>query len=54
MHELHRWMNDQFDQRLVEPNSAVGQALQSHVDEVKVTPALWLPWNYREQLAHTG
>ncbi|MBP6483979.1 MAG: IS66 family transposase [Rhodoferax sp.] len=128
MQELHRWMNDQFDQRLVEPNSALGQALryflnhwsgltlflrkagtpldnniveralkrairhrnnslfykttngaqvgdiymslihtcalchvnpfeylqalQIHVDQAKATPALWLPWNYREQLAH--
>lgn len=30
------------------------QALHSHVDEVKATPALWLPWNYTGQLAATG
>ena len=130
MHELHRWMNDQFDQRLVEPNSALGQALryflnhwsgltlflrkagapldnniveralkrairhrnnslfykttngaevgdiymslihtcalchvnpfeylqalQIHADAVTFSPALWLPWNYSEQLARTG
>ena len=27
------------------------QALQIHVDQVTATPALWLPWNYPEQLA---
>ena len=26
------------------------QALQRHVREVLATPALWLPWNYHEQL----
>ena len=28
MQDLHRWMLDQFEQRLVEPNSALGQALR--------------------------
>ena len=130
MQDLHRWMGERFDQRLVEPNGALGQALSyflnhwsgltlflrkagaaidnnlveralkrairhrrnslfyktakgaevgdiymslihtcalchinpfeylqalhSHVDEVKATPALWLPWNYTGQLAATG
>ena len=130
MHDLHQWMNEQFDKRLVEPNSALGgalryllnhwsgltlflrkagapldnnicerglkrailhrknsmfyktskgaavgdiymslihtcalcrvnpfeylQALQIHVDQVTATPALWLPWNYREPLAAAG
>lgn len=27
MDELHRWMTEQFDQRLVEPNSGLGKAL---------------------------
>jgi hypothetical protein len=130
LHDLHRWINEQFDQRLVEPNSGLGQALryflkhwsgltlflrqagapldnniverslkrairhrnnslfyktpngaqtgdiymslihtcalgqvnpfeylqalQLHVEEVQATPALWLPWNYREQLKPTG
>ena len=30
------------------------QALQIHVEKVKATPALWLPWNYTGQLAATG
>ena len=30
------------------------QALHLHVDAAQATPALWLPWNYREQLAGTG
>jgi transposase len=126
MQDLQRWMNEQLDQRLVEPNSGLGQALrymlahwsgltlflrqagapldnniceralkrairhrknsmfyktlkgaqvgdiymslistcelcavnpfsylqalQRHVREVMATPALWLPWNYHEQL----
>ncbi len=28
MHSLHRWMSDQFAQRKVEPNGALGQALR--------------------------
>ena len=28
MDELHRWMNEQFERRLVEPNSALGEALR--------------------------
>lgn len=28
MDGLHRWMNEQFEQRLVEPNSGLGKALQ--------------------------
>jgi transposase len=28
MQALHQWMNEQFDQRLVEPNSGLGQALR--------------------------
>jgi transposase len=27
------------------------QALQAHVKKVEATAALWMPWNYREQLA---
>jgi hypothetical protein len=130
LHDLQRWINEQFDQRRVEPNSGLGQALryflkhwsgltlflrqagapldnniveralkrairhrnnslfyktpngaqagdiymslihtcalgqvnpfeylqalQLHVEEVQATPALWLPWNYREQLKPTG
>lgn len=130
LHDLHRWMNEQFDQHRVEPNSGLGQALryflkhwsgltlflrqagapldnniverslkrairhrnnslfyktsngaqvgdiymslihtcalgqvnpfeylqalQLHVEEVRATPALWLPWNYREQLKPAG
>lgn len=130
MQDLHQWMNVQFDKRLVEPNSALGQALRyllNHwsgltlflrkagapldnnicerglkrailhrknsmfykttngaevgdiymslihtcalcrvnpfeylqalliqVDAVKATPALWLPWNYQEQLSSSG
>ena len=30
------------------------QALQIHVDDVRAGPALWLPWNYREQLARAA
>ena len=30
------------------------QALQVHVGEVQATPALWLPWNYQEQLNPSG
>ena len=26
------------------------QALQIHVQDVVARPALWMPWNYREQL----
>ena len=127
MQELHKWMNEQFEQRKVEPNSGLGramnymikhwseltlflrkagapldnnvveralkrairhrknslfyatlkgaevgdiymslihscelsdvnpfaylQALHSHAQDVLKTPALWMPWNYREQLA---
>ena len=130
MQELHRWMTDQFEQRLVEPNSALGQALrymlkhwsgltlflhkagapldnnlveralkrailhrknsmfyktrkgaeigdiymslihtcglcrvnpfeylqalQIHAHDVQTRAALWLPWNYREQLARAA
>lgn len=130
MQDLHRWMTDQFEQRLVEPNSALGQALrymikhwsgltlflhkagapldnnvveralkrailhrknsmfyktcrgaevgdiymslihtcalcrvnpfeylqalQIHVDAVTAGPALWMPWNYGEQLARAA
>jgi transposase len=126
MQELHKWMNEQFEQRLVEPNSGLGramnymikhwseltlflrkagapldnniveralkrairhrknslfyktpkgaevgdiymslihtcqlgdvnpfeylQALQIHAQAVMTTPALWMPWNYHEQL----
>lgn len=126
MHALQTWMNEQFEQRHVEPNSGLGQALryllkhwsgltlflrkagapldnniceralkrailhrknsmfyktrngaevgdiymslihtcalcrvnpfeylqalQIHVQAVQTRPALWLPWNYREQL----
>jgi transposase len=126
MQDLQRWMREQFEQRLVEPNSGLGaglrymlnhwegltlflrqagapldnnicertlkrairhrknsmfyktlkgaeigdiymslistcelcavnpfkylQALQRHASEVMATPALWLPWNYHEQL----
>jgi transposase len=126
MLELHQWMNEQFDKRLVEPNSGLGkalrymlkhwskltrflhtagapldnniteralkrairhrrnslfyknlkgaqvgdiymsliytcqlcsvnafkylQALQIHVQDVVARPALWMPWNYCEQL----
>jgi hypothetical protein len=28
LHDLHRWINEQFDQRRVEPNSGLGQALR--------------------------
>jgi hypothetical protein len=28
MDELHRWTNEQFDKRLVEPNSGLGKALR--------------------------
>ena len=28
LHDLHRWINEQFDQRRVEPNSALGQGLR--------------------------
>ena len=28
------------------------QALQRHAQDVQSNAALWLPWNYREQLAH--
>jgi transposase len=28
--------------------------LQRHVEELKQTPAEWMPWNYRETLARTG
>lgn len=127
MQELHVWMNDQFDQHFVEPNSGLGkalryllnhwveltlflrmagvpldnnsceralkqailhrknsmffktangaavgdiymsiihtcqlnqvnpfeylQALMIHIEKVQANVALWLPWNYREQLA---
>jgi transposase len=37
MDELHRWMNEQFDKRLVEPNSGLGKALRyllRHWDEL--------------------
>ena len=130
MQDLHRWMTDQFGQRLVEPNSALGQALrymlkhwsgltlflhkagapldnylveralkrailhrknsmfyktrkgaevgdiymslihtcglcrvnpfeylqalQIHAHDVQARAALWLPWNYREQLARAA
>ena len=130
MQELHKWMNEQFEQRQVEPNSGLGramnymikhwseltlflrkagapldnnvveralkrairhrknslfyrtpkgaevgdiymslihscelsdvnpfaylQALQSHAQDVLKTPALWMPWNYREQLARAA
>jgi len=27
------------------------QALMRHTQEVQITPALWLPWNYRDRLA---
>ena len=130
MQELHKWMNEQFEQRKVEPNSGLGramnymirhwseltlflhkagapldnnvveralkrairhrknslfyrtpkgaevgdiymslihscelsdvnpfaylQALQSHAQDVLKTPALWMPWNYREQLARAA
>ena len=130
MQELHQWMNEQFEQRKVEPNSGLGramnymirhwseltlflrkagapldnnvveralkrairhrknslfyktpkgaevgdiymslihscelsdvnpfaylQALQSHAQDVLKTPALWMPWNYREQLARAA
>ena len=30
------------------------QALQTHAHAVKTSAALWLPWNYREQLPGTG
>jgi hypothetical protein len=126
MQELHQWMNEQFEQRQVEPNSGLGramnymlkhwseltlflrkagapldnnvceralkrairhrknslfyktpngaevgdiymslihtcqlgdvnpfeylQALQSHAQDVRTTPALWMPWNYQERL----
>ena len=30
------------------------QALQIHADEVKASPARWLPWNYQEQLSSSG
>jgi len=28
MKDLHKWMNDQFEQRLVEPNSGLGGAMR--------------------------
>ena len=28
------------------------QALQIHAQDVLARPAQWMPWNYREQLAH--
>lgn len=130
MKDLHKWMNEQFEQRLVEPNSGLGgamrymlkhwneltlflrkagapldnnvveralkrairhrrnsffykttkgaevgdiymslihscqlgdvnpfeylQALQIHAQDVMTTPALWMPWNYREQLSRAA
>jgi hypothetical protein len=30
------------------------QALQIHAHAVQARPALWLPWNFREQLASTA
>jgi transposase len=130
MQGLHRWMTEQFDKRLIEPNSGLGgalrymlnhwagltlflrqagapldnnlcerllkrairhrgnsmffktqygaevgdiymslistcelcginpfgylQALQLHCLDVIATPALWLPWNYHEQLARAA
>ena len=130
MQALHRWMTDQFEQHLVEPNSGLGQALryllnhwsgltlflrqagapldnniceralkrailhrkgsmfyktckgaevgdiymsiihtcqlcrvnpfeylqalQLHAEDVKASAALWMPWNYREQLARAA
>ena len=130
MEDLHKWMNEQFEQRLVEPNSGLGkamrymlkhwskltlflrkagapldnniveralkrairhrrnslfyktdkgaevgdiymslihtcqlcnvnafaylQALQIHAQDVMTTPALWMPWNYHEQLARAA
>lgn len=130
MQVLHRWITDQFEQRVVEPNSGLGQALryllkhwsgltlflrkagapldnnvveralkrailhrknsmfyktckgaevgdiymslihtcqlcrvnpfeylqalQIHAQDVKTRAALWLPWNYREQLARAA
>jgi hypothetical protein len=30
------------------------QALQIRCLDVIATPALWLPWNYHEQLAHAA
>ena len=130
MQVLQRWMNEQFEQRVVEPNSGLGQALryllnhwdgltlflrkagapldnnlcerglkrailhrknsmfnktcngaavgdiymslihtctlcqvnpfkylqalQAHAQDVMARAALWLPWNYQEQLAHAG
>lgn len=130
MQDLHRWMTDQFEQHLVEPNSTLGQALrymlkhwsgltlflhkagapldnnlveralkrailhrknsmfyktrkgaevgdiymslihtcelcrvnpfeylqalQIHAQDVQARAALWLPWNYREQLTRAA
>jgi transposase len=130
MQGLHRWMTEQFDKRLIEPNSGLGgalrymlnhwagltlflrqagapldnnlcerllkrairhrrnsmffktqygaevgdiymtlistcelcgvnpfgylQALQIHCPHVIATPALWLPWNYHEQLGRAA
>ena len=130
MKDLHKWMNEQFEQRLVEPNCGLGeamrymlkhwseltlflrkagapldnniceralkrairhrknslfyktlkgaevgdiymslihtcqlgnvnafaylQALQIHAQDVMTTPALWMPWNYHEQLARAA
>jgi hypothetical protein len=28
------------------------QALQIHAQDVSTNAAQWMPWNYREQLAH--
>lgn len=30
------------------------QALQTHVQQVQAGPALWMPWNFRQQLARVA
>jgi len=58
MEELHAWLARQFDQRRVEPNSALGGAnpfdylteLDRHAEELSASPQDWMPWNYRQTL----
>jgi hypothetical protein len=60
MKQLHGWMEAQLAERKTEPNSGLNNSnpfdylteLLRHPTELKAGPAEWMPWNYRDTLAH--
>lgn len=55
MESFQAWLNEQFEKKLVEPNSGLGKAMAYVLNhwakltrsDVFKNPEKWLPWNYR-------